>query len=273
MITKEMKISMMLEAYPETLEVLIKASPHFNKLKNKVLRKALASRVNVEHAASVAGIKLSDLLKELNKAVNPDSQIQIIPENSESDDHQADEPDNSFLQSIENKKIIELDVRPIIQSGKDPFLDIMNKVKMLKDDEVLLLINSFEPIPLYAVMEKKKYQHVTFKKPSEYYVYFIKKDNESSENSNQLINNNNVIHPSQVSENIIEIDVRELEPPEPMLKILETLPQLDDNSVLVVHHHRDPLMLYEKLEERGYQAEALKIQENYFKVIVTKKKE
>jgi hypothetical protein len=57
-----------------------------------------------------------------------------------------------------------------------------------------------------------------------------------------------------------------------MVKILETLPGLSDNTILLVHHHREPLMLYDKLTERGYTAIANKIEENYYKVIITKNK-
>lgn len=64
MITKELKISKMLNAYPQTLEVLLETSPHFNKLNNKVLRKTLASRVTVEQAAMIAGVNLDLLLSK-----------------------------------------------------------------------------------------------------------------------------------------------------------------------------------------------------------------
>ncbi|MFN3694234.1 MAG: DUF1858 domain-containing protein, partial [Ignavibacterium sp.] len=56
MITGNMKISEILNNYPQTLEVFIRISPHFRKLENKFLRKALASRVNVIQAASIAGV-------------------------------------------------------------------------------------------------------------------------------------------------------------------------------------------------------------------------
>ena len=48
MITKAFKVSKMLNEYPQTLDILLETSTHFSKLKNKVLRKALAARVNVE---------------------------------------------------------------------------------------------------------------------------------------------------------------------------------------------------------------------------------
>ncbi len=271
MITKDTKISKLLESYPETLDILLNASSHFNKLKNKVLRKTLASRVNVEHAASIAGIDLTKLLRDLNKAVNLSSPPQAFSESEAEENVQAEPFETDFLQSLKDKNITALDVRPIIESGQDPFTDIMSKVKTLKEDEVFLLINSFEPIPLYSVMERKKYDHVTIKKPDEFNVYFIKKEEISAgqKSLDEKAEDSNI---TNEPEELIELDVRELEPPEPMLRVLEMLTKMSDNSVLLVHHQRDPLMLYEKLEERGFQGAAHKIEENYYKVIITKKK-
>ena len=72
---------------------------------------------------------------------------------------------------------------------------------------------------------------------------------------------------------VIEIDVRDLAPPEPMIKVLESLTDVDEETVLVVHHHREPAMLYPKLEERGYAAMTNMIEENYYKVVITKKRD
>ena len=164
------------------------------------------------------------------------------------------------------EKIVELDVRPILATGKDPFMDIMEKVKNLKEDETLMLINTFEPIPLYSVLGKKGFGHKTINENGEFKIYFFRDDNLSSEDSTEEKKK------PEFNEEVFELDVRDLEPPEPMVKILETLPKLSDNTILLVHHHREPLMLYDKLAERGYEAIANKIEENYYKVVITKVK-
>lgn len=48
------------------------------------------------------------------------------------------------------------------------------------------------------------------------------------------------------------LDVRELGPPHPLKETLETLPELDDGTVLVQVNDRAPQHLYPKLEDRGY---------------------
>ncbi|MDA8225431.1 MAG: DUF2249 domain-containing protein [Betaproteobacteria bacterium] len=48
------------------------------------------------------------------------------------------------------------------------------------------------------------------------------------------------------------IDVRGLEPPEPMLKVLHELDSLPAGQVLHMIHHREPFPLYTALEESGF---------------------
>ncbi len=268
MITKDLKISKMLSEYPQTFEVLIKASPHFKKLENKILRKALAGRVTVEQTASIAGVDLYSLLFELNKTINNSVEPnEILSEEMHNEEMIKQKPE--ILNKINTDKINQLDVRPIIDSGKDPFQNIMAEVKGIKDDEILLVINSFEPFPLYSVLGKKGFDHWTEKEGDSFKIYFYK---DNSINLEENVHDTKSITNEVDYKNVIELDVRELVPPEPMIKILETLSQVDENTVLLVHHHREPLMLYPKLEERGYEAVSNKIEENYFKVVITKKR-
>lgn len=51
---------------------------------------------------------------------------------------------------------------------------------------------------------------------------------------------------------VTTIDVRGLEPPQPLLNILILLDSPDVTDTVVVIHDRDPLLLYPELEERGW---------------------
>lgn len=51
-----------------------------------------------------------------------------------------------------------LDVRAV---DGEPFGRIMAAVDELADDESLLLINHFEPVPLYEVLDRRGYDHET----------------------------------------------------------------------------------------------------------------
>ncbi|MBI5407054.1 MAG: DUF2249 domain-containing protein [Nitrospirae bacterium] len=160
------------------------------------------------------------------------------------------------------KSMVDLDVRPEVESGSDPFKSIMTAIGNLKEGEGLHLINLFEPVPLYTVMKMKGFNHSTECIGGVWHIYFFK------ETGAQVPQG----EPSQsTGPRTIEIDVRGLEPPEPMVRIIETLPQVGQGTVLLVHHHREPVMLYDKLEHLGYEAATEKVSEGYYKVRITRK--
>lgn len=54
------------------------------------------------------------------------------------------------------------------------------------------------------------------------------------------------------------LDVRGLPPPQPLVTVLRLLPELQAmGTSLVMHHDRDPVLLYPELAERGWTAEPL----------------
>lgn len=55
---------------------------------------------------------------------------------------------------------LRLDVRPFHERGEEPFNAIM-AVNSLEPERELLLINSFEPTPLLAVMKKRGFEYTS----------------------------------------------------------------------------------------------------------------
>jgi hypothetical protein len=53
----------------------------------------------------------------------------------------------------------------------------------------------------------------------------------------------------------MHIDVRGLPPPEPLVAIVALIASLGDATPVIVHHDRNPVMLYGELAERGWTAE------------------
>ncbi len=54
---------------------------------------------------------------------------------------------------------IELDVRDFHRRGEEPFGAIMEAVGRLGPEDAFVLINSFEPLPLYGVLAGKGFEH------------------------------------------------------------------------------------------------------------------
>ena len=61
--------------------------------------------------------------------------------------------------NLPGNKIVTVDVREDIRRGREPFEKIMAAVNELGPGETLLLINSFEPLPLYRVMAQNGFSH------------------------------------------------------------------------------------------------------------------
>jgi hypothetical protein len=50
----------------------------------------------------------------------------------------------------------------------------------------------------------------------------------------------------------VHIDVRGLEPPEPMVEILRLIDHGEIDGVLIAHLDREPIFLYPELDDRGW---------------------
>jgi uncharacterized protein (DUF2249 family) len=59
---------------------------------------------------------------------------------------------------MENK-IIELDVREDIKNKLEPFQKIMEAIKELNKDDIFILHAPFKPVPLFAVLKAKGFEH------------------------------------------------------------------------------------------------------------------
>jgi len=55
----------------------------------------------------------------------------------------------------------------------------------------------------------------------------------------------------------LHLDVRGLEPPDPMVRILTLIDSGQADDVLIVHLDREPIFLYPELEDRGWSYELL----------------
>ena len=141
-----------------------------------------------------------------------------------------------------------LDVRPILAKGGDPFRIIFRTAGELAADEALHLVVGFDPLPLYSVLENQGFAAHKQPEGDTFHVWFWRSGRGQRHPE---------VAPFQERAGLkepVELDVRGLEPPQPMIAILEKLVELGDGAQLLVHHHREPVLLYEKLAARGYAA-------------------
>jgi len=152
-----------------------------------------------------------------------------------------------------NNKTVTVDVRDDIRNGREPFSKIMNAAAVLRTNEQLLLIAPFEPVPLFHFLAKQGFRHaVQSNKPGDWEVLFIRQSDAPPADATLAATCS--VASALGSPEIVEVDARGLEPPQPMVKILESLAALPAGAELRAWTDRRPMHLYAQLEERGFAA-------------------
>ena len=154
-------------------------------------------------------------------------------------------------------RTVTVDVRADLRAGREPFSKIMNAAAALRPEEQLLLIAPFEPVPLFRVMEKQGFRHVNLPTTSgDWEVLFRRQPGPSAaETAPRDPFNLSTECVAPKAEQVVEVDARGLEPPQPMVKILESLAHLPAGLELRARTDRRPIHLYAHLEQRGFAAE------------------
>jgi uncharacterized protein (DUF2249 family) len=151
-----------------------------------------------------------------------------------------------------------LDVREDIRGGREPFARIMQAVDGLGPDGVLVLEAPFEPVPLYRVLSRRGYEHfVEQRAVDDWTVWFYRDPAQPDAAAGPAP----VTPPAATSAppagtptppaGPVRLDVRGLEPPLPLVRVLEAVEALAPGQRLEVLHDRRPLFLYPQLEARG----------------------
>jgi len=145
------KIAAILKHKPDALEAIIGISSKFQKLRNPVLRKLLAARTTISMASKIGKCSEDDFFSKLKPLG-----FEINHIASTVDEEKKQKPD--FILSIPKEQIVVFDVRPIIASGGDPLKIINEKIKNLQHKQVLKIVNTFEPVPLMQLLQKKGFE-------------------------------------------------------------------------------------------------------------------
>src|SRR5688572_30745861 len=178
LISPQTKISVILQANPKAVDAIASINPHFEKLRNPILRKILASRVTIADAARIGNASVAtffEKLEPLGFTTENDSILTtktVAPVQPEKKEMPADMP----------TEMVELDVREAIATGNDPFNLIMDGVKNLQANQALKLINTFEPTPLISILKKRGYQYFVEEKSADLvYTFFYQTAANSAE--------------------------------------------------------------------------------------------
>lgn len=159
-------------------------------------------------------------------------------------------------------KTVELDVRPHLQKKLEPFQLIMDTVKTLEKDDIFVLHAPFKPTPLLGVLKMKGLVSKSEQIAKDHWIItFVSKKNkhwlnqpssepEKSMNTEEFSECQGAV--TQEEPNIIELDNRGLEPPQPMMRTLAALDRSQPNDEVIIHNDRVPVFLIEELNSLGY---------------------
>lgn len=142
---------------------------------------------------------------------------------------------------------LDVDVRPILRAGGEPFSMIMAAVASVHPGQGIRLYAPFKPVPLFDVMAGKGFAHSEIEiGGGEWQVLFTPADASPP-----------VLAPTALAgdkwpESKVRLDTRELDPPEPMVRILAAAETLDPGETLTAFLGREPVFLFPQLEKRGY---------------------
>jgi uncharacterized protein (DUF2249 family) len=144
---------------------------------------------------------------------------------------------------------IDVDVRPVLREGGEPFSVIMAALERLEPGQGLRLYATFKPVPLLTVMADKGFAHsAQALDGGEWEVLFTPAEMENKPASPAAVGAAFDGWP----EPLVKLDNRDLEPPEPMVRILAAADKLAPGATLSALLRREPVFLFPQLEKRGF---------------------
>lgn len=88
---------------------------------------------------------------------------------------EAGAPRPASLAGVTERERVELDVRPVLRDGGEPFSLIMETVGRVPDGHVLRLRATFKPVPLFGVMRVRGWKYwIEYGEGDDWIVWFYR---------------------------------------------------------------------------------------------------
>jgi uncharacterized protein (DUF2249 family) len=147
------------------------------------------------------------------------------------------------------ENFVDLDVRPILRAGGEPFGAIMEAIDGLNGDQGLRLYATFKPAPLFHVLGSKGFSHEEKElEGGDWEVLFRRTGAPADAAAPAAAATDASDGPAPAQ----HMDNRDLDPPEPMVRILAALETMEKGQVLSALLCREPLFLLPELAKRGH---------------------
>jgi uncharacterized protein (DUF2249 family) len=163
----------------------------------------------------------------------------------------------------------ELDVRPILREGGEPFSAIMQAVAALTPGQSLRLLATFKPVPLFQVLGARGFEPSAREiGDGDWEVLFTPFHAEAEGQKAGPVRAASAVSGEDWPEPATELDNRELEPPEPMVRTLEGVEALAPGETIAALLPREPVFLFEELEARGHRWRGDFAPEGHYRIVI-----
>jgi uncharacterized protein (DUF2249 family) len=148
---------------------------------------------------------------------------------------------------------VDLDVRPILRSGGEPFQMIMETVAALEPHQGLRLFATFKPTPLFRVLGSRGFTPEAKELTDGEWEVLFHRTGADGADDNAVPAAAPAVDSTAWPEPAQHMDNRDLDPPEPMVRILAATETLATGEVLSALLCREPVFLFPELAKRGHQ--------------------
>jgi TusA-related sulfurtransferase len=143
---------------------------------------------------------------------------------------------------------VDVDVRPTLRAGNEPFGQIMAAVNALAPGQGLRLYATFKPTPLLHVLGSRGFTHEAREIEGGDWEVLFTPGGPADTTADAPAADGGGEWPSPVR----HLDNRDLDPPEPMVRILAALENMAPGEVLSALLCREPVFLFPQLAKRGH---------------------
>jgi uncharacterized protein (DUF2249 family) len=226
----------------EALHRLVALNPVFAVLLDPDHRNAMVGQIRLGEAARVAEVPFDSLCDVLQgKSAETAGKQPVAP---------AAATPGDWFEQAESQSAPHLDVRPLLASGQDPFAQVMSASAKVPSGGFLVVDAPFDPAPLRRVLAGKGFTSLGRQMGPGHWRICWRREEPAAVVVEESPMPARGPEPWKADDGT-HLDVRGLQPPEPMTRVLDLIDQGGLDS-LVLHHDREPVLLYPMLGERGW---------------------
>lgn len=147
-------------------------------------------------------------------------------------------------------EFVDLDVRPTLRAGGEPFGEIMGAVSTLAPGQGLRLLATFKPVPLFGALGARGFTHEEREIGGGDWEVLFRPQEPAARGDAKI-----KVSPADGAawpEPARHMDNRDLDPPEPMVRILAATEEMKNGEVLSALLCREPVFLLPELKKRGH---------------------